>query len=197
MQYRFSFSTQLTILTVSFSPAIAQASTMSLDEIAKMDYANQVNYLATLLKQSKETLSQIKQLTGSLQQLELDNPNLAKLGEGNESLKKALSEAKAAMEVHGAGSEEATSAWNVVGECIEQEECDVDSNYRYSAASLEAHHYYNAVMDTSLLKEAVDALETIEGLGNYVQVEKSRLDKMMIKPYLGCRVKTYGRQDPS
>jgi hypothetical protein len=32
-------------------------------------------------------------------------------------------------------------------------------------------------MDTSLLQEAIGAFDTINGLRNYVQVEKNRLDK--------------------
>jgi hypothetical protein len=160
------------------SPAIASTVvSLSPQEVSKLDYYNQIHFLASLLEDTNERLNQMKYLLESIQSLELQDPSLSKL-EGNEDLKKALAEAKAAVEVHGAGSEQAMEAWRQLEECsVDDTKCGTDSFYRYSAAALKAHHYYNAVMDTSLLQEAIGAFDTINGLRNYVQVEKNRLDK--------------------
>ena len=151
---------------------------MSQEDVQKMDYYNQVHFLAALLNDTKEKLVQMKVLTASIKDLELADPSLAKLEGDDDQVKKALAEAKAAMEVHGPGSQEAMEAWEALEKCASDQECQVDSNYRYSAAALKAHHYYNAVMDTTLLTEAIDAFDTITGLEKYVNVEKSRLDQM-------------------
>jgi hypothetical protein len=151
---------------------------MSPEEVQKMDYYNQVHFLAALLNDTKEKIVQMKSLTASIKDLELADPSLAKLEGDDEDVKKALAEAKAAMEVHGPGSPEALQAWEALEECATSQECSIESNYRYSAAALKAHHYYNAVMDTTLLTEAIDAFDTIMGLEKYVTVEKSRLDQM-------------------
>lgn len=165
------------------SPAMAQpAQTISPSESRKIDYVIQINFLSCLLDETKEKLTQMRELVSQLRSLELSDPSLSKLGPDSEGLKKALQEAKAAMEVHGPGSPEAEKAWEVLEGCVDEEgECSIDavaSTNRYSAAALKAHHYYDAVVDPELLTESLDAFDSIEALGNFVQVEKNRLSKL-------------------
>jgi len=105
-------------------------------------------------------------------------------GASGDSLKAALSDTKAAVEVHGASSTEATTAWDKLDSCIGSntdgvlefsDECNIDSepsSYRYSAAALQTHHLYNAAIDTDLLDEALEALGMLKGLTKFVNIEK-------------------------
>lgn len=53
---------------------------------------------------------------------------------------------------------------------------------RYSAAAIKAHHNFNAVLDTQLLQDAVDAIEKLETLDHFAQVEHKRLDGADLSP---------------
>lgn len=156
------------------------AAALSSGQVQGWDYAQQVSALAYLLHDTTERMGQIQTLVASLRDLELDDPALAKwddaLGAAG-PLKTALQEAKAAAEVHGPTSPEAGVAWDRVEECAAEgdAECSVDTQYRYSAASLKAHHLYDAVIDSSLLREALDALGTLDGLRRSIRIEHRRL----------------------
>lgn len=143
---------------------------------AKGDYFNQVQSLAFLMKGAKEKLSQMKILSNHLKDLELNDPSLTQLGEDSEKMRTALAEAKAAVDIHGPHSPEAESAWAVLDDCIDSDECEVDSRYRYSAAALKAHHSYNAVVDAESIQEAIAAFEKIENFARFIELEKNRLD---------------------
>ena len=157
----------------------SSTSSLTSDEMKKVDYSIQVRALAQILQTNKETLHQIKTLAGNIKQMELNDPSLTKLPSDASNLKTVLSEAKAAAEVNGPNSPEAIRAWDSVENCVDAvngEECSVDSMYRYSAAALKAHHYYDAVIDSEFLQEAIDAVETLDGFRRFVQVERNRLD---------------------
>ena len=157
----------------------SSSKSLSKQEMNKMDYGIQVRALAQLLQGNKETLNQIKTLASNIKQMELTDPSLTKLPSEASKLKTVLSEAKAAAEVNGPNSPEAIKAWDAVEGCVESvngEECNVESMYRYSAAALKAHHYYDAVIDSEFLQEAVDAVETLDSFRRFVQVERNRLD---------------------
>jgi hypothetical protein len=170
----------------NWTPVIhAKTSQYSLDEVHQMDYALQVGALARLLRESQETMSHIKALATNLKQMELDDPTLSKLpaSRASSSLRTVLSEAKAAAEVNGPNSKEALAAWDAVESCVNavngggvEEECSVESMYRYSAAALKAHHYYDAIIDSELLQEAVNAIDTLNALRRFVHVEDNRLN---------------------
>jgi hypothetical protein len=143
---------------------------------ARDDYANQVRALAYLLSATQETMDQIGTLVSNLKNLDLEDPTLSKLPTDASGLKTVLAEAKAAVEVHGPNSPEAEAAWQSVETCADgMEECSVDSMYRYSAAALKAHHYYDAAVDSVFLEEALDALKTVSSLRRFVNVENKRL----------------------
>jgi hypothetical protein len=118
--------------------------------------------------------------------MELDDPTLSKLPSlsASSSLKTVLTEAKAVAEVNGPNCKEALAAWDAVESCVntvrnvggEEEECSVESMYRYSAAALKAHHYYDAIIDSEFLQEAVNAIDTLDGLRRFVHVEDNRLN---------------------
>lgn len=158
------------------------------------NYYDRIRSLSSLLEETNSNLGKMKQLVLQVKAIELKHPSLARIpvdnpGGSGAQLKVALADAKAAMEVYGPSSPEAERAWAVIDICFEtnedgmlelKEESDVEANsasssYRYSAAALEAHHAYDAVIDTALLEESVEALGTIEGLAKCVGLEKQRL----------------------
>ena len=127
---------------------------------------------------TQSKLSQIKTLASNLKELDIEDPTLSRLPDSASGLKTVLQEAKAASEVHGADSKESFNAWNEVDFCVdimEGGECHVDSQYRYSAAALKAHHVYDAVVDATFLQEAEDALCVIENLQRFVRIEAKRM----------------------
>ena len=155
------------------------------------DYYGKIRSLHYLMEDTNWSMQQMKRLIKEIKSLELKDPSLARLpdGEGGDALKAALSDAKAAVEVHGASSVEATKAWDKLDSCFGSnadgvlelsDECDIDSkppsSYRYSAAALKAHHMYNAAIDTELLDEALEALGMLKSLTKFVNIEKRRLD---------------------
>ena len=163
------------------------------------DYSTKIRSLHYLMEDTNWSMQQMKRLIKEIKALELKDPSLARLPDGPDgaTLKTALSNAKTAMEVHGANSVEAAKAWDRLDSCfftnidsndnadgtIEiSDECDIDSDepsaqsYRYSAAALKAHHMYNAAIDVELLDEALDALGRLKGLTKFVNIEKRRLD---------------------
>jgi hypothetical protein len=163
------------------SAAMPSSSSMNLspEETHKMDYAVQVRALNQLLADTEEKMSQIKTLAHNLKEMETDDPTLAKLPPTATGLKTALQEAKAASEVHGPDSSESEAAWNEVEFCTDimgGVECNVDSMYRYSAAALKAHHVYDAIVDSTFLQEAEDAVGMLENLRKFIRIETSRLN---------------------
>lgn len=163
------------------SAALNKETTMSHEDMMKADYALQVKSLSSLLQETQGKMDQIKALSTSLLKMELEDPSLSKIPDAAAGLKSLLSEAKAAAEVNGPNSPQALEAWTNVESCLDTLngfECilpDGSSNFRYSAAALKAHHYYDAVVDSVLLQEAVEAITTIDGLRRFVKVEDSRL----------------------
>jgi hypothetical protein len=146
----------------------------------KVDYVNHIESLSQLLKETKDKLNKMKRLAAELKQLEITDPSLSDLGSGKEAenLRKALAEAKAACDAYGPNSPQAKVAWMDLELAAEHHESsEIHPSYRYSAAALKAHHYYNAAVDPQLLSNAVDALETIEVLSHFVEVEKNRLEE--------------------
>ena len=146
------------------------------------DYRNQIRAFAALMTEAKDKLKEMRRLAEQLKELELTDPSLTSLGSNleAESIRRALSEAKAAQDVYGAHSPEADDAWNALEGCFNEEECPLESQhgrYRYSAAALRAHLTYDAVVDAKLLDEAIVAFESIESLRKFVKLEKKRIDK--------------------
>ena len=171
------------------SPAFIDSNVIGVTALSE-DYNGKIRSLHYLLEDTNWSMQQMKRLIKEIKELDLKDPSLARLPEGGhgDALKSALSDAKAAVEVHGASSAEATKAWDKLDSCFGSnadgvleysDECDIDSepsSYRYSAAALKAHHLYNAVVDTELLDEALQALGMLKGLTKFVNIEKRRLD---------------------
>lgn len=168
------------------APALSQAAQLSDEEVNKMDYATQVSALSYLLQDTREKLDQMRVLASNIKKLELKDKSLTKLPPNSASLKTALEEAKAAKDVHGASSPEAIKAWEEVEHCADsingEDECNIESMYRYSAAALKAHHYYDAVIDAAFLQEAVEALDTLDSLRRFIRIENNRLDGAGLTP---------------
>mmetsp|Transcript_25251 Transcript_25251/g.53361 ORF Transcript_25251/g.53361 Transcript_25251/m.53361 type:complete len:310 (-) Transcript_25251:64-993(-) len=165
---------------------------------ASQDYYDHISYLSYLLRDAMWEFVQIKQLVKKIKDLELEDPNLAKLRDDDSgfsaALKKALADAKAAADVHGPKSPEAMSAWAKLDSCFGtnddgvldfKEECSIDDDgdgddepsNRYSAAALKAHHMYEAAIDTALLDETLSAIGMLKRLTKFVNLEKGRLDR--------------------
>lgn len=171
------------------SPEFVGSNVISVDSLSE-DYYGKICSLHYLMEDTNWSMQQMKRLLKEIKLLDLKDPSLARLpdGEGGDALKAALSDAKAAVEVHGASSTDATKAWERLDSCFGSsadgvlefsDECDIDSepsSYRYSAAALKAHHLYNAAIDTELLDEALEALGMLKGLTKFVNIEKRRLD---------------------
>jgi hypothetical protein len=171
------------------SPAFIGSNVIGVDALSE-DYYGKIRSLHYLMEDTNWSMQQMKRLIKEIKMLDLEDPSLARLpdGAGGDALKAALSDAKAAVEVHGASSAEATKAWDKLDSCFGSnadgvlefsDECDIDSepsSYRYSAAALKAHHLYNAAIDTDLLDEALEALGMLKGLTKFVNIEKRRLD---------------------
>lgn len=160
--------------------ALNADATSSQSQSPKVDYVNHIESLSHLLSDTKEKLAKMKLLAAELKELESVDPSLSDLGSGREAenLRKALAEAKAACDAYGPNSPEAKVAWMDLELAAEHHEGgDRHPSYRYSAAALKAHHYYNAAVDPGLLSDAVEALETIEVLSHFVEVEKNRLEE--------------------
>uniref|UniRef100_A0A7S4MSE7 Uncharacterized protein n=2 Tax=Odontella aurita TaxID=265563 RepID=A0A7S4MSE7_9STRA len=143
---------------------------MSASESRKIDYLVEINGLSVLLEETSLARSRMRDLVSRLRDLELSDPSLSKLGAESEGLRRALQEAKAAIEVHGPGSADADAAWKNLEGCAEEHgggECNADDspgNDGYGAAALKAHHCYDAVVDPELLSESIDALDSVEGV---------------------------------
>eukprot|EP00548_Thalassiothrix_antarctica_P014432 CAMPEP_0194166834 /NCGR_PEP_ID=MMETSP0154-20130528/2337_1 /TAXON_ID=1049557 /ORGANISM="Thalassiothrix antarctica, Strain L6-D1" /LENGTH=237 /DNA_ID=CAMNT_0038877619 /DNA_START=21 /DNA_END=734 /DNA_ORIENTATION=+ len=163
---------------MSASMPSSDSTSLTEKDIRKMDYKVQVSSLNRLLADTQDKMSQIKVLAASLKDLEIEDPDLSNLPEAATGLKTVLQEAKAASEVYGPESAESAAAWNEVDFCTDVMggvECNVDTSYRYSAASLQAHHLYDAVIDPTFFEEAVDAVEMLENLRRFIRIETKRV----------------------
>lgn len=151
---------------------------LSREERDKIDYATQIRTLTDLLTNTEQKMAEMKLVATRIKEMELRDPTLASLPEGAVGLKNVLSEAKAAAEVHGPNSPEALAAWKDVEECAAGQECSLGTaGYRYSAAAIKAHHYYNVAVDSVFLQEAIDAFDTLDNLRRFVQFENDRLSR--------------------
>ena len=163
------------------SPAMGERRRRDDDADQKsMDYATQMRSLNQLLTSTREKLEQIKTLATNLKEFDIEDPNLSKLPDTASGLKVALQEAKAATEVFGPDSPQREQAWTEVDFCTDVMggvECHVDSNYRYSAAALKAHHVYDAVVDAQFFQEAEQAVSMLQNLQRFVSIETKRLDQ--------------------
>mmetsp|Transcript_46540 Transcript_46540/g.68786 ORF Transcript_46540/g.68786 Transcript_46540/m.68786 type:complete len:211 (-) Transcript_46540:128-760(-) len=145
------------------------------------DYVTQVHAMSRLLEGTKEKMHQIKNLATKLKELELADTSLSDIGSGPQAdaLRHTVAEAKAACDAFGPNSKEARLAWVDLQLAAENHKLLSHPTYRYSAAAIKAHHYYNAVVDGQLLTEAIDAVDSIQTLSRFVEVEKNRLDEQL------------------
>ena len=99
-------------------------------------------------------------------------------------LRRAVAEAKAAVDTFGPDSAEARLAWKDVDKATEEYQHNEQAgdkpwqshpSYRYSAAHLLAHHNYNAVVDSKVLSDAAWSIDQLDALTHFVNVEKARL----------------------
>ena len=175
-----SFAPVMTHSPHSATALVAGTSTQFCREV---DYVQDMEALDELLQATRMNLGMIKDLAEQLKELELQDPSLSDLGSSPdaEALRKAVAEAKAACDVYGPESKEARLTWEEVDAAADHhaKREESHSSYRYSAAALKAHHDYNAVVDAQLLADAMEAVDKIEALALFVEVEKKRLKENM------------------
>ena len=156
---------------------------------SKSDYVHAVEALARQLRETHEGLKKLEILLGRLEEMETHNPHLADIPTSvvntNLALKQAVSNTKAAMELHGVASTEAHNAMNQVDKVLAGESVVFPgdggggvgkSKDRYSPASIEHHHSYNSILDKELLRESMQAIEQILALEKWTLVEGQRLE---------------------
>jgi len=146
-------------------------------------YASQIKNLNDLLTSSKPTLDQIKSLSSTLKQLEIDNPRVMTGVHISDLLAAALAEARAADDIYGPNSVEATKCWDnaqlvsdrvsITGESSSSNK-DAKTN-RYKESAISSHHQYYTVVDPRSLEEAVEAIGKLEHLARQVAIEYTHL----------------------
>jgi hypothetical protein len=142
----------------------------------KTEYANLLKAYSFLMDQTREQLEQMKTLAVKIQDLELDDPSVTRLGELSEDLKTALAEAKVADDIFGPNSDEAAGAWETVEDAASGGTTTATTHFRYSEAALTGHHHdYAAVVDPQSLGDALDAFGRIEHLSRLVNIEGERI----------------------
>ena len=144
-------------------------------------YKRTVDSIADVLEAAKENLVNLEVLAKKLEDLELRDPHVAEFEstyKSNDALKASVAEAKAAIDAFGPASPQAEMAWADV-DAVVANDSEIAAishpSYRYSAAALRSHHSYNAIVDAEMLKDSIQAVETILALDHFVQIEKARL----------------------
>jgi hypothetical protein len=146
-------------------------------------YKHIIEDLAVLMESTADNIALMKKMVGELEKLEIDDPSVTKLGKVSHDLAMALAEAKAADEVCGPNSEEASKAWAIAEGVSKGEEFTPPSpSYRMNAKAQNAHHMYSAVVDPQSLEEAKDALGKIEHLTRLMTLEKNRVARHGLAP---------------
>lgn len=142
------------------------------------DYAHAVDALAHELTKAHEGLKKIEILAARLKEMEAHDPHIADMKEGD-TLKHAVAEAKAAIELYGTSSPEARVAFRQVDKVAEGalEEIHEDNKARYTETAIKHHHSYNNIIDSELLQESMEAVEQILALEHFAKIEQKRLDK--------------------
>lgn len=147
-------------------------------------YANQINTLSDLLDTVSNTLTHIKFLASTIQQLEINDPSITK---GSPQISKhladALQQARAADAIHGTGSTQASQAWDHV-QLISSGVPDVvatvlqeSKTSRYKESAVGSHHQYYTIVDPRSLEDAVEAIGSLEHLARQVRMECDHLNK--------------------
>jgi hypothetical protein len=133
-----------------------------------------------LLDQGSEMIQQMKRICHLIQEMELNHPEVTKLGKMSTVMAQALSEAKAADDVFGPNSVEANTAWDIAEMAsttttIPDNTKDFSTN-RYREAAVSSHHNYMTVVDWTTLDHAIDAFGKIEHLHRLVKMENHRIE---------------------
>eukprot|EP00563_Minutocellus_polymorphus_P018335 CAMPEP_0197718500 /NCGR_PEP_ID=MMETSP1434-20131217/2634_1 /TAXON_ID=265543 /ORGANISM="Minutocellus polymorphus, Strain CCMP3303" /LENGTH=193 /DNA_ID=CAMNT_0043303165 /DNA_START=126 /DNA_END=708 /DNA_ORIENTATION=+ len=158
----------------------------SVDYCNEVEYTTQIEEMSRLLAESNENLARIKELAENIKDLEIQDITLADLGSSPEAsmLRRAVAEAKAAVDTFGPNSAEARLSWKDVDKATEEYQYNEQSgekpwqshpSYRYSAAHILAHHNYNAVVDSKVLSDAAWSIDQLDALAHFVNIEKARL----------------------
>ena len=141
------------------------------------------------MNEVRTSLRALKEKAIALQELEVDDPSAAIGSDLSADLKLALAAAKASDDVYGPKSEQSHWKWRNVEDvavgrleinCIDGEiaEHHGEPNVRYLKKALENHHHdYSIVVDPESLREAIDAMGTIEHLDRLVRIEQKRLQQ--------------------
>jgi hypothetical protein len=144
---------------------------------SRSDYAHTVDALARELSLAHERLKKIEILSSRLKEMETRDSKIASIKK-HDSLLRAVAEAKAAIELHGTTSCQAKMAFKEVDALAigRQPAEESKPSYRYSESSIRSHHAYNAIVDSVLLQESMEAIAKILVLEHFVKVEQKCID---------------------
>lgn len=147
------------------------------------DYMHRISSLSSLLNLLKDRMIEIKEEIIQLKNLEESDPSVFTVSSKTEAFKSSLAEVKASIDSFGPNSPEAKIAWDYLhGVGVPSLKGQVD-HHTYSEKALHSHHNYNAVVDTDMLRGAVNALETIESITNFIDLENDLLYNFIWKEY--------------
>jgi len=153
------------------------------------DYMHRVAELSSMLNACTSQMAEVKDAMIELKNLQLSDPSLPSLSctltSKRAYFKNALAEVKAAVDCFGPNSREAKMAWDYLND-VDLQQTEVDAghpSYRYNSKAVHSHHKYDAVVDTEMLSEAIQALETIESVAHFVNKENDLLYRFIWKNY--------------
>jgi len=147
------------------------------------DYMHRISSLSSLLNLLKDRMVEIKEEIIQLKNLEESDPSVFTISSKTESFKRSLAEVKATIDSCGPNSPEAKIAWDHLHGVGVPSLTGKDDHHTYNEKALHTHHNYNAVVDTAMLLDAISALEKIESIANFIDLENDILYNFIWKEY--------------
>ena len=152
-------------------------------------YANSIKKLSSLLQAVSSTFMKLETLTATLKQMVVDDPGIIQANPDHtlisEELANALIEARAADDIHGPTSPQASKAWDHV-QLVSSGVTDavahilLDSEkkqYKDSTIRFNSHHQSYTVVDRRSIEDALEAIHCLDHFAKLVQIECEHLDE--------------------
>ena len=154
-------------------------------------YANSIKKLSSLLQAVSSTFMKLETLTATLKQMVIDDPGITQANPDHtlisEQLADALIEARAADDIHGPTSPQASKAWDHV-QLVSSGVTDavahilLDSEkkqYKDSTIRFNSHYQYYKVLvvDRHSIEDALEGIHCLDHFAKLVQIECEHLDE--------------------
>jgi hypothetical protein len=144
---------------------------------------HRISSLSSLLNLLKDRMAEIKEEIIQLKNLEESDPSVFTISSKTESFKRSLAQVKAAIDSFGPNSPEAKIAWDHLHGVGVPSQTGKDDQHTYNEKALHSHHNYNSVVDTAMLSDAISALEKLESISNFIDLENDILYNFIWKEY--------------